>query len=127
MMALWSRTHCLNASTDGCSSITSERDYSRATSETKQCDKWIAVSRLEAALAATEIRVPRIPVISTVNALPHADPETIKEILAPQITSHVQWEATVKTLLSQSVKKSYESGPKKGKSYAFNTSRQHDS
>ena len=84
-----SRTHCLNASTDGCNSITSERDYSRATSETKQCDKWIVVSRLEAALAATEIRVPRIPVISTVNALPHADRETIKEILAPQVKYQV--------------------------------------
>ncbi|KAL1808263.1 hypothetical protein ACET3Z_025253 [Daucus carota] len=49
-----------------------------------------AVSRLEAALAATEIRVPKIPVISTVNALPHADAETIMEILAPQINSPVQ-------------------------------------
>ncbi|GAA0164818.1 hypothetical protein LIER_20366 [Lithospermum erythrorhizon] len=43
-----------------------------------------AVSRLEAALAATEIRTPRIPVISNVDAQPHADPETIKKILARQ-------------------------------------------
>lgn len=48
-----------------------------------------AVSRLEAALAATEIRVPRIPVISNVDALPHADPETIKEILARQVKYQV--------------------------------------
>ncbi|GFZ09798.1 similar to EMBRYO DEFECTIVE 3147 [Actinidia rufa] len=45
-----------------------------------------AVSRLEAALAATEIRIPRIPVISNVDAQPHADPDTIKKILAQQIS-----------------------------------------
>ncbi|KAJ0083786.1 hypothetical protein Patl1_31003 [Pistacia atlantica] len=60
-----------------------------------------AVSRLEAALAATQIRSPRIPVISNVDAQPHADPETIKKILARQVTSAVQWETTVKTLLSK--------------------------
>lgn len=44
-----------------------------------------AVSRLEAALAATEIRSPRIPVISNVDAQPHADPDTMKKILARQV------------------------------------------
>ncbi|XP_077212987.1 uncharacterized protein LOC143848075 isoform X1 [Tasmannia lanceolata] len=72
-----------------------------------------AVSRLEAALAATEIRTPRIPVISNVDAQPHADPDTIKKILARQVTSPVQWELTVKTLLSKGLKKSYELGPGK--------------
>ncbi|KAG5254010.1 malonyl-CoA-acyl carrier protein [Salix suchowensis] len=50
-----------------------------------------AVSRLEAALAATEIRRPRIPVV----------------------TSPVQWETTVTTLLAKGLKKSYELGPRK--------------
>ncbi|KAL5720919.1 [acyl-carrier-protein] S-malonyltransferase [Ranunculus cassubicifolius] len=72
-----------------------------------------AVSRLEAALAATEIRTPRIPVISNVDALPHSDPDTIKSILARQVTSPVQWETTVKTLLSKGLVKSYELGPGK--------------
>ncbi|KAI9118673.1 hypothetical protein K1719_011005 [Acacia pycnantha] len=72
-----------------------------------------AVSRLEAALAATEIRTPRIPVISNVDAQPHADPDTIKKILARQVTSPVQWETTVKTLLTKGLKKSYELGPGK--------------
>ncbi|KAI8523515.1 hypothetical protein RHMOL_Rhmol13G0080000 [Rhododendron molle] len=72
-----------------------------------------AVSRLEAALAATEIRAPRIPVISNVDAQPHADPDTIKKILARQVTSPVQWETTVKTLLTRGLKKSYELGPGK--------------
>ncbi|WOL14802.1 hypothetical protein Cni_G23583 [Canna indica] len=72
-----------------------------------------AVSRLEAALASTEIRIPRIPVISNVDAQPHSDPDTIKKILARQVTSPVQWELTVKTLLSKGLKKSYELGPGK--------------
>ncbi|XVF20376.1 hypothetical protein REPUB_Repub11eG0193000 [Reevesia pubescens] len=72
-----------------------------------------AVSRLEAALAATQIRTPRIPVISNVDAQPHADSETIKKILARQVTSPVQWETTVKTLLTKGLKKSYELGPGK--------------
>lgn len=72
-----------------------------------------AVSRLEAALAATEIKTPRIPVISNVDAKPHADPDTIKRILANQATSPVQWETTIKTLLTKGLKKSYELGPGK--------------
>ncbi|XP_047949244.1 malonyl CoA-acyl carrier protein transacylase-like [Salvia hispanica] len=72
-----------------------------------------AVSRLEAALASTVIRKPRIPVISNVDAEPHADPETIKKILTRQVTSPVQWETTVKTLLSRGLKKGYELGPGK--------------
>jgi len=46
-----------------------------------------AVSRLESALVATEIRTPRIPVISNVDAHPHSDPDTIKQILARQVSS----------------------------------------
>ncbi|KAM6578345.1 hypothetical protein CsatB_030182 [Cannabis sativa] len=72
-----------------------------------------AVSRLEAALAATEIRTPKMPVISNVDAQPHADPETIKKILARQVTSPVLWETTVKTLMDKGLEKSYELGPGK--------------
>ncbi|KAI3676385.1 hypothetical protein L1987_85991 [Smallanthus sonchifolius] len=73
----------------------------------------LALSQLESALSATQIRTPRIPVISNVDAQPHADPETIKKILARQVTSPVQWETTVKTLLSMGLEKSYELGPGK--------------
>ncbi|KAK8696039.1 hypothetical protein V6N13_001178 [Hibiscus sabdariffa] len=72
-----------------------------------------AVTRLEAALAATELRTPRIPVISNVDAQPHADPDTIKKILARHVVSPVQWETTVKTLLTKGLKKSYQLGPGK--------------
>nr|WDA53414.1 mcat malonyl-CoA-acyl carrier protein transacylase [Erycina pusilla] len=72
-----------------------------------------AVSKLEAALALTEIRTPRIPVISNVDAQPHSDPDKIRNILARQVTSPVQWELTVKTLFGKGLKKSYELGPGK--------------
>ncbi|KAL3616219.1 hypothetical protein CASFOL_039609 [Castilleja foliolosa] len=72
-----------------------------------------AVSRLESALASTVIKTSRIPVISNVDAEPHSDPATIKKILARQVTSPVQWETTVKTLLTRGLKKSYELGPGK--------------
>lgn len=45
------------------------------------------MSRLEAALVSTAIRTPRIPVISNVDAEPHADPDTIKRILARQVNT----------------------------------------
>ena len=38
-----------------------------------------------AALASAQVLEPRIPVISNVDAQPHSDPETIKDILARQV------------------------------------------
>jgi [acyl-carrier-protein] S-malonyltransferase len=72
-----------------------------------------AAEKLKAALDATEIVTPRIPVVSNVDAQPHSDPATIKAILAQQLTSPVQWETTVKTLLGKGLEKSYEVGPGK--------------
>jgi len=72
-----------------------------------------AAEKLQEALAATTIVTPRIPVISNVDAQPHSDPETIKAILAKQLTSPVQWETSVKTLLDKGLEKSYEVGPGK--------------
>lgn len=72
-----------------------------------------AVEKLQEALAGTTIVEPRIPVISNVDALPHSDPDTIKAILARQVTSPVQWETTLKTLLDKGLQESYEIGPNK--------------
>ncbi|KAK9057533.1 hypothetical protein SSX86_022369 [Deinandra increscens subsp. villosa] len=72
-----------------------------------------ALSQLESALSATQFKKPRIPVISNVDAEPHADPAAIKKILARQVTSPVQWETTVKNLLSKGLVRSYELGPGK--------------
>ena len=44
-----------------------------------------AQEKLQEALAGTPVAVPRIPVISNVDAAPHADPDTIKAILAKQV------------------------------------------
>ncbi|KAK9835003.1 hypothetical protein WJX81_003400 [Elliptochloris bilobata] len=73
-----------------------------------------AEDSLRAALASTQVLEPRIPVISNVDAQPHSDPDTIKDILARQLTSPVQWEATLAELLARGLERSYELGPNKG-------------
>lgn len=49
-----------------------------------------AVSALEEVLAGVEIKKPRIPVISNVDAKPHSDPDTIKQLLATQVCPSYQ-------------------------------------
>eukprot|EP00529_Nitzschia_sp_RCC80_P031471 CAMPEP_0113486062 /NCGR_PEP_ID=MMETSP0014_2-20120614/24803_1 /TAXON_ID=2857 /ORGANISM="Nitzschia sp." /LENGTH=361 /DNA_ID=CAMNT_0000379723 /DNA_START=96 /DNA_END=1181 /DNA_ORIENTATION=- /assembly_acc=CAM_ASM_000159 len=72
-----------------------------------------AVSSLEDVLAEVEIKKPRIPVISNVDAKPHSDPEEIKKLLATQVTSPVLWEKTMDLMLSKDFEKAYELGPGK--------------
>ncbi|GKY96126.1 hypothetical protein MPSEU_000572800 [Mayamaea pseudoterrestris] len=72
-----------------------------------------AVSALEQVLAGVEIKRPRIPVVSNVDAKPHSDPETIKKLLATQVTSPVLWENTMDLVLSKDFGKAYELGPGK--------------
>jgi len=72
-----------------------------------------AVPKLAAALAATPIAKPRIPVVSNVDAKPHSDPAVIRALLARQVTAPVQWEATLNTLLAKGMGQSVEVGPGK--------------
>lgn len=72
-----------------------------------------AVSSLEKVLADVEIKKPRIPVISNVDAQPHSDPGTIKKLLATQVTSPVLWENTINSMLSNGFEEAYELGPGK--------------
>lgn len=72
-----------------------------------------AVSSLEEVLAGVEIKKPRIPVISNVDAKPHSDPDTIRKLLATQVTSPVLWENTMEAMLSNGFEKAYELGPGK--------------
>ena len=60
-----------------------------------------AAEALEAGLKDTPISEPRIPVISNVNAEPHTDADSIRATLAQQLTSPVQWEKSMKTLLEK--------------------------
>ena len=72
-----------------------------------------AVSALEEVLAETEIKKPRIPVISNVDATPHSDPDTIRKLLATQVTSPVLWENTMDLVLSKDFERAVELGPGK--------------
>ncbi|NBT13410.1 MAG: [acyl-carrier-protein] S-malonyltransferase [Planctomycetia bacterium] len=70
-----------------------------------------AVARLSEALAATEIRRPRIPVVSNVDARPHDDPAEIRQLLARQVVGVVEWQASVEHLLATGVRTVWEVGP----------------
>lgn len=70
-----------------------------------------AVERLTAALAAATLRVPRIPVVSNVDARPHTDPAEIKHLLARQVVGVVEWKASMAYILSTGVRSIWEVGP----------------
>ena len=72
-----------------------------------------AVSALKDVLAEVKISKPRIPVISNVDAKPHSDPDTIKKLLATQVTSPVLWENTMESVLSRGFERAVELGPGK--------------
>jgi len=72
-----------------------------------------AVSSLEEILSTIEIKKPTIPVISNVDAKPHSDPETIKKLLATQVTSPVQWETSLENVLGANFERAVELGPGK--------------
>ena len=72
-----------------------------------------AVSALEEVLADVEIKKPKIPVISNVDAKPHSDPDTIKKLLATQVTSPVLWENTMAAILEKDFERAVELGPGK--------------
>jgi len=72
-----------------------------------------AVASLEEVLSGIEIRKPRIPVVSNVDAKPHSDPETIKKLLATQVTSPVLWEDSTQNVLGAGFEKAVELGPGK--------------
>ena len=71
-----------------------------------------AVDRLAAALNDVELRQPRIPVLSNVDAKPHDDPAEIRALLVRQVVSPVLWEDSMRRILADySVDKCYEIGP----------------
>jgi [acyl-carrier-protein] S-malonyltransferase len=66
---------------------------------------------LAAALDRVEIRPPRVPVWSNVDARPHTDPAEIRGLLVKQVLSPVRWEETMRGLLADGVERFYEIGP----------------
>jgi [acyl-carrier-protein] S-malonyltransferase len=70
-----------------------------------------ADQRCAEALADVPMQKPRIPVISNVDALPHDDPEEIRQILVRQILQPVRWEDSIRYLIGQGFDQFYEVGP----------------
>lgn len=66
---------------------------------------------LAQALAEVEIRPPRVPVWSNVDAQPHTDPAEIRRLLVEQVLRPVQWEQTMRNLLAAGYDRFYEIGP----------------
>ena len=70
-----------------------------------------AAEALGEALARTDFRPPRVPVIANVNCQDHVDAATIREWLADQLTSPVRWQASMERLCREGVERFVEIGP----------------
>jgi [acyl-carrier-protein] S-malonyltransferase len=70
-----------------------------------------AVERLTAALAEADVRPPRLPVVSNVDARPHDDPDEIRQLLARQVIGVVEWSESMAYILSTGVRGMWEVGP----------------
>jgi [acyl-carrier-protein] S-malonyltransferase len=71
-----------------------------------------ADEKLAQALAAVEIKSPRVPVWSNVDARPHTDPAEIRELLVRQVVSPVLMEKSLRGLLEEAKgERFYEIGP----------------
>ncbi len=66
---------------------------------------------LAAALAEVELRPPRVPVWSNVDAQPHTDPAEIRQLLVRQVLQPVLWEQTLRILLATGFDRFFEIGP----------------
>ncbi|CAB1102135.1 unnamed protein product [Ectocarpus sp. CCAP 1310/34] len=72
-----------------------------------------AVDKLGAVLDSIEVKKPRIPVVSNVDAEPHSDPAVIKDILKKQVTNPVQFEQSLANVMGKGFEYGYECGPGK--------------
>jgi len=70
-----------------------------------------ADDRLAEALAGVELRAPRVPVWSNVDAKPHTDPAEIRELLVKQVVSPVLWEGTMRGMIASGIGSFTELGP----------------
>ncbi len=70
-----------------------------------------ADEKLAKALSSVQMQAPKIPVWSNVDALPHTDPDEIRDLLVKQVLSPVLWEKTMRNLLADGIEEFYEIGP----------------
>jgi [acyl-carrier-protein] S-malonyltransferase len=66
---------------------------------------------LARALADVELRPPRVPVWSNVDAAPHTDPAEIRRLLVRQVVEPVLWEKSMRNLLAAGFDRFHEIGP----------------
>lgn len=66
---------------------------------------------LQKALAEVEIKPTSIPVYSNVHAKPITQPDEIRQLLAAQLTSPVQWLEIVRNMIQDGASEFYEVGP----------------
>lgn len=66
---------------------------------------------LAAAINATHFHTPKCPVYQNVDALPHTDPEEIKQNLVAQLTAPVRWTQTVVKMIADGATDFTECGP----------------
>jgi [acyl-carrier-protein] S-malonyltransferase len=72
-----------------------------------------AARRLAERLDAIELRAPRIPFMSAVDAARHTDPDDIRALLGRQLASPVHWTRTIGAILLSGVDALIECGPGK--------------
>jgi [acyl-carrier-protein] S-malonyltransferase len=70
-----------------------------------------AQPKLQAELTTAKISSSNVPVVSNVNAQPHATPDQISARLVEQVTSSVRWEESMRYLLAQGFTRFIELGP----------------
>nr|WP_163502832.1 ACP S-malonyltransferase [Halomonas socia] len=72
-----------------------------------------AAERLEAAMGAIELRAPRYTVVQNVDALAHADVDTLRTRLIEQLYRPVRWTACIEAMAAQGAEVFIECGPGK--------------
>jgi len=70
-----------------------------------------ADEQLAEVLQGVEVRAPRIPVYSNVDASPHDDPAAIREILVTQVLKGVRWDESMRRMIADGFDTFYEIGP----------------
>jgi [acyl-carrier-protein] S-malonyltransferase len=70
-----------------------------------------ADDQLAEVLARVDVRAPRIPVYSNVDASPHDDPDAIRQILVSQVLQSVRWDESMRRMLADGFDTFYEIGP----------------
>jgi [acyl-carrier-protein] S-malonyltransferase len=69
-----------------------------------------AAEAMATALDAVELRIPRVPVVTNVTAVPESDPIRLKELLVAQVTHSVRWRESVAWMAGAGVTEAWEVG-----------------